>query len=379
MDKIIKIVADENIPFLKGVLEPFANIEYYSGREINREKIINSDALIVRTRTNCNRKLLHNTSVKIITTATIGFDHIDTNYCLENGIKWSNAPGCNSSAVMQYVISAIVAIAEKNDLNLEQMTLGVIGVGNVGKKVVKAAKSLGLKVLQNDPPRARIEGDKEFCSIEDIKNNADIISFHVPLNYSGSDKTFHIADEKFFNELKKKPIIINSSRGEVIKTSALKRAIKNKLLRNVVLDVWENEPNIDIELLNLVDIATPHIAGYSIEGKANGTVACVKNINKFFNFGLNQNWYPQNLPEPLNLREIKFDTKIDDRKVLFNSILNSYNIWDDDKMFRNSVSSFEKLRNEYRVRREFSFYKIISDGISNELKEKLELLGFIIA
>ena len=211
MNKKIKIVADDKIPFLKGVLEPFAEIEYFPGKEISREKVKNTDAIIIRTRTNCNMELLEGTNIKLITTATIGYDHIDTSYCDANNIKWLNAPGCNSSSVMQYITAALLQLAKENNVDLSKKTLGIIGVGNVGKKVQSIAEILGMNVLLNDPPRERTEGGIEFTDINTIKKESDIISFHVPLNRDGIDKTFHLADEKFFNDLIRRPIFINSS------------------------------------------------------------------------------------------------------------------------------------------------------------------------
>ena len=239
MNKNIKIVADDKIPFLKGVLEPFAQVEYFPGSKISRDKILDADALIVRTRTKCNKDLLDGTNVKLITTATIGIDHIDIEYCEQSNIKWYNAPGCNSSSVMQYITSALLSLAEIENFNLTDKTIGIVGVGNVGSKIKKIAETLGMKVLVNDPPRERVEGGNEFSSLEIIKLESDIITFNVPLNKEGIDKTYHLADERFFEGLKKKPIIINSSRGEVIKTSALKNSIAENQVSNVVLDVWE--------------------------------------------------------------------------------------------------------------------------------------------
>ncbi|MCB0742389.1 MAG: 4-phosphoerythronate dehydrogenase, partial [Ignavibacteriae bacterium] len=244
----MKIVADDKIPFLKGVLEPYADVEYFSGSKISKENILNADALIVRTRTKCNKDLMDGTKIKIVTTATIGTDHIDIDYCDQNNIKWLNAPGCNSTSVMQYISSVLLTLAQLENSNLAEKTIGIIGIGNVGSKIKKVAEILGMKVLLNDPPREREEGGNKFCSLDKIIKESDIITFHVPLNKQGIDKTFHLADETFFNKLEKKPIIINSSRGEVIKTAALKEAIKNDKVNSVVLDVWENEPNIDLEL-----------------------------------------------------------------------------------------------------------------------------------
>lgn len=373
----IKIIADDKIPFLKGVFEPYANIEYYPGKDISHSIVKNADALIVRTRTKCNRDLLSGTKIKIVTTATIGTDHIDINYCDQNNIKWLNAPGCNSTSVMQYVASALLTLAEMGDFNLTNKTIGIVGVGNVGSKIRKVAETLGMNILLNDPPRERIEGSKEFCSFEKIVNESDIITFHVPLNESGVDKTFHLADEEFFNQLEKKPIIINSSRGEVIKTSALKNAINTGKISKTVLDVWEGEPDIDLELLNKVDIATPHIAGYSAEGKANGTSICVNAVNDFFNLGLKVNWYPENIPILESGNSVVIDCKNKTHQDLIKeAVVGSYNILEDDKRLRKSPETFEKQRGEYQIRREFSHYNLELRNCESKVNKQLKMLGF---
>ncbi|MFZ1289962.1 MAG: 4-phosphoerythronate dehydrogenase PdxB [Melioribacteraceae bacterium] len=373
----IKIIADDKIPFLKGVFEPFTKIEYFPGSKISRENLIDADALIVRTRTKCNKDLLSGTRVKLISTATIGYDHIDTNYCKKNNIIWLNAPGCNSSSVMQYITSALLTIAKKEKFNSSEKTIGIVGAGNVGSKIKNVAKYLGMKILLNDPPRERIEGSDNFCSIDEIKNEADIITFHIPLNNDGIDKTFHLADEEFFSQLKKKPIIINSSRGEVIKTSALKNAIKNEKVRNVILDVWENEPNIDLELLEIVDIATPHIAGYSADGKANGTSVCVNAINEFFNLGMTKNWYPENIPDANNGNEIEMDCLNKSDQEIFTEIVeHTYSIMEDDERLRKSVSTFEKQRGDYPIRREFINYYLKIENCNDSIKSNLSNFGF---
>ena len=377
MNNKIKIVADDKIPFLKGVLEPYAIIKYFPGSKISRDNIIDADALIVRTRTKCNKDLLDGTNVKIVTTATIGTDHIDLEYCEQNNIKWLNAPGCNSTSVMQYITSALLTLAENDNFNLNEKTIGIVGVGNVGSKIKSTAENLGLKVLLNDPPREKKEGSIGFSNLNKIMKESDIITFHVPLNKSGDNKTFHLADEQFFNMLEKKPIIINSSRGEVIKTSALKDAIKGGKVSKTVLDVWENEPEINLELLNLVDFATPHIAGYSADGKANGTAVCVNAVNDLFNLGIKTNWYPKDIPISAsgNKIEIKCGNK-SNQEIIKEAVDNTYKISEDDKILRNSPQTFEKQRGDYQIRREFNNYEVNVKDCESKVVKKLENLGF---
>jgi erythronate-4-phosphate dehydrogenase len=377
MNKKIKIVADSKIPFLQGVLEPYADIVYLPPKEITREKIIDADALFVRTRTACNAKLLEGTNVKFIATATIGYDHIDVAFCNSKNIKWINAPGCNSSSVMQYIASALLTLAGKEKYNLHEMTIGIVGVGNVGSKVARLSKALGMNVILNDPPRERKEGNGKFVSLNELIDRSNIITFHTPLIKEELDKTYHIADDLFFRKLKEQKILFNTSRGEVVNSSALKNAIKNKIIVKSVIDVWENEPNIDCELLNLVDIATPHIAGYSADGKANGTAICVREISSFFSLGISKEWYPPSIPVPGNPKELKFECKGKTKQEIIREvILATYDISKDDETFRKSVDTFEKQRNDYPVRREFPFYQIKLLNSTQDLNMTMTDLGF---
>ena len=271
----MKIVADDKIPFLKGVLEPYAEVAYLPGNEISRKDIMDADALLIRTRTKCTESLLKDTRVRFIGTATIGFDHIDTQYCEKNKIIWTNAPGCNSASVQQYMAAAILKLASEFRFSLAGKTLGIIGVGNVGSQVEKLAKLLGMNVLLNDLPRARKEGDKNFVSLGEILYNSDIVTLHVPLNVVGEDSTYHLFDDKTFKKMKKGTWFINASRGEVTDTPSLKRALCSGKFGGAILDVWEHEPDIDIDLMSNTFLSTPHIAGYSTDGKANGTATFV--------------------------------------------------------------------------------------------------------
>lgn len=377
MSKKPKIIADNKIPFLKGVLEPYAEVEYYDGFKITKQCIRDADALIIRTRTKCNAELLDNSNIKLIATATIGYDHIDTEYCNNHNIHWLNAPGCNSSSVMQYITSALLTIASKNNFALFERTLGVIGIGNVGAKVVKIAEAFGMKVLQNDPPRMRKENCTQFVPLDELIYNSDIITFHVPLNKVGIDKTLYLADESFFEKVNKGTILLNSSRGRVVNTSALKKTIKSGKVSYAVLDVWENEPDIDKELLEMVSIATPHIAGYSADGKANGTSICVNAVSNYFNLGIEENWYPQNIPSPDSSSVIKINSgNLAYQEILYRAVCSTYNILDDNNRLKNSPETFEKQRGDYPVRREFPFYKVELNSAESKIVNTLRNLGF---
>jgi len=373
----MKIVADDKIPFLKGILEPYAEVIYMPGDKITRTDIIDADALIIRTRTKCNKNLLEGTKVKFIATATIGFDHIDTTYCEKNGIFWTNAAGCNSSSVMQYIASVLVNLAIKYNFCFNDKTIGIIGVGNVGKKINALAKALGINVILNDPPRERKEKTSDFSKLDYLIKNSDIITLHVPLNYEGEDKTFHLFDVEKLSELKPNTFLINSSRGEVIDNSALLKVAEKNKLKSINLDVWENEPNINLDLLKYCDIATPHIAGYSTDGKANGTSMSIQSLSRFFNLGID-NWFPEYIEKPTNTIINIDGKKKSAEKIFFEAITKTYNVMNDDKNLREKPSEFEKLRGNYPLRREFIAYSIKAINCNIEIINSLKNLGFSI-
>jgi erythronate-4-phosphate dehydrogenase len=371
----MKIVIDDKIPYIHGALEPFAEVVYLPGSKTTAEVVKDADAIITRTRTKCDESLLAGSSVKIIATATIGYDHIDTEYCEKAGIKWTNAPGCNAKSVEQYVASAILVMAEKKGWTLAGKTIGIVGVGNVGSKVAKLAEILGMRVLLNDPPRARAEGERGFVDLEKILEESDVITLHVPLNQEGVDATFHLADEKLFARMVRKPIFINSCRGEVVKTAALKDAIRTGHVSGVVVDCWENEPDIDPELLALVDLATPHIAGYSRDGKAKGTEMSVQAVCRFLGLEL-KNWKAANVEKPL-VSEILIDgTNKTVQQILAEAILATYDIREDDARLRASVGTFEKQRGDYPVRREFPAFTVAGKFSNPKVIDKLKRIGF---
>lgn len=367
---MLKIVADDKIPFLRGILEPFAEVRYLPGGKISRADLMDADALLTRTRTRCCGELLEGTAVKFIASATIGFDHIDTGYCEANGIHWTNAPGCNSESVAQYITSLLLNQAHRTGRSLRGMTLGVIGCGNVGSKVARNARSLGMNVLVNDPPRAGKEGKTGFAELAEIRETADFITFHVPLNPDGEYATYHYADRNFFDTLGKKPFFINSSRGEVCDNPALKQALLAGRLAGAALDVWENEPEIDTELLSLLDYATPHIAGYSADGKANGTAMSILALVKFF--GLEGRFDRSVLQRP----PLPENTDIDlvgyagesETELLYRAVTASYDIVSDDRRLRGDPAGFEKQRGNYPLRREFdSFHVSAPSGLQDVL------------
>ncbi len=371
----MKIVADDKIPFLRGVLEPYAEVVYLPGARINRAAVRDADALIVRTRTRIDRPLLEGSRVQFIATATIGFDHIDIPYLEEAGIAWTNAPGCNSGSVMQYIAAALSHLSEQRGFSFRNTTLGVVGVGHVGSKVARTAELLGMEVLLNDPPRRRAEGDGEFISLPRLLEAADIITLHVPLNREGKDRTLGMVDAFFLSRMKPGAILINSSRGPVIVDAVVKEALRNVHLGGAVLDVWNHEPHIDKELLALTDLATPHIAGYSVDGKANGTAMSVQALARHFGLPLTE-WFPGQLPPP-EKPVIRLSSKeINREEALRKAILHTYPIERDDKTLREAPERFEELRGNYPVRREFQNYSVQLDPPHEEMEKIFRELKF---
>lgn len=371
----MKIVIDNKIPYIKGALEPFAEVVYLPGSQTTKAVVHDADALITRTRTQCNSQLLAGSKVKYIATATIGFDHIDTDFCKRAGIAWTNAPGCNAESVNQYIASALVSWSMRRRKELAGLTIGIVGVGNVGSRVARTCEILGMKVLLNDPPRERLEGSEKFVALKTIQEQADIISFHVPLNLNGADKTYHLGNEAFFQQLKQKPLVINSCRGEVIDSDAIYDALEANDVSAYIADCWEHEPDINLELLNQTEYGTPHIAGYSKDGKANGTKMSVQAVSRFFNLGID-NWEPQNVEAPAH-PIIELDGKQRrEYPILAEAILSTYDIESDDEALKESPHLFESLRGNYPVRREFSNYTVKAKHIQEETLQKLKLLGF---
>lgn len=376
----MKIVIDKDIPYINQAFTHKSDIEalYMKGADISNEILTDADALIIRTRTICNEKLLKNTKIKAIATATIGYDHIDTEYCQLRNIKWSNAPGCNSESVNQYVAAAIAKLMLSNKISPKEITLGIIGVGHVGAKVKLTAEALGMNVILSDPPRAINENNPELDRLEDILKYADIITLHTPLTIDGSHRTFHLADNAFFDKLERNPFIINTCRGEVIDTHALKNALRSKRCRGAVIDCWENEPNIDLDLLKLCDIASPHIAGYSKDGKANGTTQALQFVSKTLYLGMDK-WQcnPHEQPENPQIDTSIIKGETPEIKAL-RIILKTYDIEQDDKRLRDNTNTFEKQRGSYPTRREFSSYEIVNCQC-DRLRYILKTLNFKIS
>lgn len=371
----MRLVVDENIVFGKEAFERFGDVSLINGRKITKEKLIDTNILIVRSVTNIDKSLLNGTPVKFVGTSTIGTDHIDINYLEENNIAFAYAPGCNSYAVAEYVFAAIF-----NFLDVEKITstrglsIGIIGVGNVGSKVERFSKALGMNILLNDPPLERKGVKKDFVSLEEVLE-ADIITLHVPLNLEGKDSTYHLLNKKNLEKISKNSLLINTSRGAVINNNELLEQIIARRL-NVVLDVWENEPNINSGLLDKVFIGTPHIAGYSLEGKFNGTRMIFEALKNYL--GSNTEW-DLDLPS-VDQKNIKLNNHNFEVAALNEVIKHIYNIRDDNQTLihndeKNIGKRFDLLRKFYNERREFNNY-FIKGEIRSSLAEKLKGLRF---
>ncbi|WP_455586430.1 4-phosphoerythronate dehydrogenase PdxB [Bacteroides sp.] len=344
----MKIIIDNKIPYIRETIERIADeVIYIPGKEFTPEVVRDADALIIRTRTHCNRELLEGSRVKFIATATIGFDHIDTEYCRAAGITWTNAPGCNSASVAQYIESVLALLKLTKGKELNKMCMGIVGVGNVGSKIIKVAESQGMRVLLNDLPREENEGGTQFSSLKEIAQECDVITFHVPLYKEGKYKTYHLADEQFFHSLKRKPILINTSRGEVIETEALLKALETETISEAIIDVWENEPNINAKLLDKVIIGTPHIAGYSADGKANATRMSLDALCLHFGIKTAYTIIPM---QPENTI-IQAPTREE-------ALLKIYDPRQDSNRLKSHPEQFEQLRGDYPLRREKEAYTI---------------------
>lgn len=325
----MKVIVDDKIPFIKGRIELIADtVVYKAGNRITAEDVRDADAMIVRTRTRCNESLLKDSSVKLVVTATIGFDHLDTEWLEKAGIEWHNCPGCNAPSVRQYVHNSLLT------LGIRPKCAGVIGVGHVGSLVADDLEAMGTRVLRCDP---YVEGCN--ATMEDIAAECDFITFHTPLIRGGETPTFHLADENFFASLKHSPLLMNSSRGEVVDTEALIKALQTGQVRDAIIDTWEGEPNINLQLLRMVCIGTPHIAGYSADGKATATRMSLEHICRY------QGIIPPDKVLASPFAEGRIPQTDEEALTLYDPLR-------DSAALKAAPHSAEQLRGNYPVRRE---------------------------
>ncbi|OQY05434.1 MAG: hypothetical protein B6I25_05655 [Planctomycetales bacterium 4572_13] len=380
----MKIIADQNIPFVKECFSSIGDVTLAGGREMTAELVKDADILLVRSITKVNKELLEGSTVKFVATATIGTEHIDQAYLAANDIGFASAPGSNAMSVADYITAALLALGRKKQIRLEGHSIGIVGVGNVGSRVEKKCRALGMEVILNDPPLRRQTGDNKYRPLEEIYD-CDFITMHTPLAKDGPDPTYHLADEKFFTSLKDGAVFINSSRGKVQDEAALKKAMQSGKLGGVVLDVWETEPRVDPWLLKNVDLSTPHIAGYSYDGKVAGMIMIYEAACG--HFGLKATKTAMDfLPEP-EMPEIRIEKRPpvgSEEDAIHDIVQQVYVINRDDFNMREILLQpedersawFDGLRKNYPIRREFSNTKIILLGIECCEVNKLAGIGF---
>ncbi|MBE0535800.1 MAG: 4-phosphoerythronate dehydrogenase [Phycisphaerae bacterium] len=381
----MKIVADENIPFVKECFSAIGEVTTVGGRAITRQVVADADVLLVRSITQVNEALLKNSSVRFVATATIGMEHVDQDYLASAGIGFASAPGCNANSVAEYIVAALLALGRKHKIELAGRRIGIVGVGNVGGKVEKKTAALGMRPVLNDPPLARQTGDPKYQPLEAVYD-CDFVTMHTPLTREGLDKTHHLADDAFFNALREGCFFINTSRGSVVDTPALKRALLSGRLGGAVLDVWENEPNIDGELILKADLSTPHIAGYSFDGKVLGLIMVYRAVCEHFGIGV-QHEAADFLPEP-PVPLIRIDAPVEDQQAaIHDAVQQVYVINRDDFNTREILlvapdqrgKFFDDLRKHYPTRREFQNTGVQGVDADDALGRKLAGIGFNIA
>lgn len=330
----MKIIADSGIPFLRGILEPHADVRYLPGNRISADDLRDADALLIRTRTRCNEALLGDSSLRLIASATIGFDHIDTAWCATRGIRVATAAGCNARGVLQWVAAVLAHLSHTQGWQPAEKTLGIVGVGHVGSLVKEYAEAWGFRIVCCDPPREARER-LGFRTLEETAAEADLLTFHTPLDRT----TYHLADDNLCARMKPSCVILNSSRGEVVDGAALLRSG-----RAAVLDVWEHEPQIDRTLLDRTLLATPHIAGYTAQGKANATALTVRTVAEYFGLPI-RDWYPTGI-RPSRPRRI-------DWRGMCGTIAEVFDIVSLSRALKSDPAGFEAMRDNYSYREEY--------------------------
>jgi erythronate-4-phosphate dehydrogenase len=382
MAQDVHIVVNKHTPYAVKAFECIGRVTALDTQEITKDTVKDADILIVRSETKVDHALLAGSRVKFVGTVTIGTDHVDQEYLAKNGITFVSATGSNSNSVSEYITAVLLELAQNKGFSLKGKSIGIVGVGNVGSKVWRKMEALGMRVLLNDPPLQRQGSSYPLDSLEQLME-ADIITLHVPLTRKGPDATYHLFDENRIRKMKRGAILINSSRGGVVETNALKRTLSDGYISTAVLDVWEKEPNIDTSLLELVSLGTQHIAGHSLDGKVNALRMNYEAVCRFLSKPIDLE-INASLLDPVE-REIKVD-KVHGQvqQALRDIVKQCYDINTDDRLLRQVVSLpegergkyFSRLRTEYRIRREFFNYTVHMDNTFKDLYNVLQLLGF---
>ncbi len=381
----MKIICATNMPYAQEAFQTLGTVEILPPRAITPERLRDADALAIRSTLRVTPELLKGSAVRFIGTATIGTDHMDLAYLDKAGIAWCAAEGCNANSVSEYVVTALLCVARRHGLTLEGKTMGIIGVGNVGRLVAEKARALGLRVLLNDPPRRDAEGGSAFTELNAVLEQADILTLHTPLTKSGTYPTLNLIGRSQFAMLKPGCLFVNAGRGPIMNSDALLAARQSGLVAHAVLDTWEKEPVFRTDILKLADIATPHIAGHSFEGKVFGTVMVYQKLCRFL--GVAPTWTPDKMMPPPLVPELKLDAGgLADEEALWRIIRQVYDIEADDQRLRQGADLsdaergelFEHLRQTYPVRREFRFTRLLLQNSSARLREKAGNLGFTV-
>ncbi len=380
----MKIIADQNIPFVEACFSSIGQVTLVGGRQITPDIVKEADALLVRSITKVNAGLLEGSNVKFVATATIGTEHVDQDYLAAKGIGFASAPGSNANSVAEYIVAALLVLGKKQNFQLEGKSIGIVGVGNVGSRVEAKCRALGMKVVLNDPPLQRQTGDAKYRPLDEVFA-CDFVTMHTPLTKDGPDKTFHLADETFFASMKEGTVFLNSARGKVQDEVALKKAMQSGRLSAVVLDVWETEPNVDPWLLKKVDISTPHIAGYSFDGKVVGMVMIYQAMCQHFKLEAVktvQDFLPA--PEVPEIHITDDQLAAGEEHIIHDTVQQVYVINRDDFNMREILLQpeseqgdwFDGLRKNYPVRREFQNTTVLPRDTQSNLVKKLIGIGF---
>ncbi len=378
----MKIVADGNIPFVQQCFSHLGEIRVVQGRQITPAIVADADVLLVRSVTHVDAGLLEGSRVRFVATATIGFEHVDIEYLMARGIGFASAPGSNATSVAEYVVAALLFVGRKRGITLRGKSIGIVGVGNVGSRVAARCKALGMHTVLNDPPLARLTGDPVYRPLDEVVQ-CDFVTFHTPLTQDGPDRTFHLADQAFFNRLKKGAVLLNTSRGGVHDTAALQAAMGRGLLAGVVLDVWEGEPRIDAELLRKVDLSTPHIAGYSLDGKIAGLIMVYEAVCR--SLGEEPIHKPGEFLPPPVVPQIQVDsTDPAEQELIHRTVEQVYAVGRDDFNTREILmvppqkrgAFFDDLRKNYPVRREFGNTTVAVEDTDSCVAKAIAGIGF---
>lgn len=369
-----KVAIENSIPYAKGLLDDKFEVKYLNDFEFTKENISDCDCIIIRSTTKCNKDLLLDTNVRVVSTATAGFDHIDTEYCERNNIIWKNAVGCNKKSVAQYVISSLALVMGCDITKYKKLTLGIIGVGNTGGALLDLASKIGLNTMLCDPFKSKETDNFKFYSLQEVYDNSDIISFHVPLTSDGDYPTYHMIDKQLLGSGANNPkVLINACRGAVMDTASVIEAYKKGFISNLVIDCWENEPIIDKSLSDLAKVATPHIAGFSADSKRNATIMACNNVCDWQNI-------PHVTNDMVSLSESKnklIDFKSGDVKKenqVMTAILRTTDFENLTSNLKKHPEKFKELRSNYIKPREFEAYTVVGADIENY--EILKSIGF---